>query len=558
MAKMKIKKNIEKKNYLCIAIGFFLSIACILMIGRVKAFEGLYLIICILLGDFSILILLFTTYFCVKDLILNKKIDLHHISFLGGILIYLGLAIFAHLGLYDALNMTNTTILTKSASLYGRYFKAYQHGFSCGGGILVALILQLLFFLGGKITAILFATGTIIVGISYIMDLKLLSIFKGGKFTDIPVRIFRSVKGYFKNIHYFQPSSHSVKIPLSILMDNDEVVNFTLQQEINRERFESLKEYITRNHIYCVCDSFETSYTSSRFVLKLAHKSESVLTEISGFFNKCCFFIRNDLMIYVEVSNQFKKLLTLKGVLLAHQNTKGIILGMDVDNKGIELDISFGKCLCLFGDPTSGVKTWVRQFIASIIFKGYSPDCIYFYDLYHEFANLNKTKMHYINNERSAAISFDEAFSEYERRSEALKYLNVDSISAANKKISEMGSEYEKMSPIFHIIFLNPNCFDSTMHQKLSYVMQFGIKVGMIILLVIRDKRALQKINLENCDVLSLHLNDVAISIKLFGCDIACRLQKKGDILYQSKNKIYHGQSPYISLDDFEKVIDHL
>ena len=33
---------------------------------------------------------------------------------------------------------------------------------------------------------------------------------------------------------------------------------------------------------------------------------------------------------------------------------------------------------------------------------------------------------------------------------------------------------------------------------------------------------------------------------------------KKGDFLYQSKNKIFHGQSPYISLDDFEKVINHI
>jgi len=50
----------------------------------------------------------------------------------------------------------------------------------------------------------------------------------------------------------------------------------------------------------------------------------------------------------------------------------------------------------------------------------------------------------------------------------------------------------------------------------------------------------------------------MSTSVKLFGSDIACRLQKKGDILYQCKNKIYHGQSPYISLDDFEKVINHL
>lgn len=558
MPKTKIKLKEEKKNYLCIAVGIFLSIICILMIGRVGSFDSIFLIFSILFGDFSIFVLLFIIIYSVKDLVLNKKVDLHHIFFFGAVLIYLGLSVFAHLGLYDALMMTNTSVLTKTAGLYSRYFKHFEHGYSCGGGIIVALILQVVMFIGGKIGAILLAIGCIAVGICYIIDFKFFKLFRGGKLRQIPMTVFTAVKSYFKNMHYPKASAKTPKIPLSILMDNEEAVNFTLQQEINRERFEQLKEFITKNHIYCVCDGFETSYTSSRFILKLAHKSENTISEISGFFNKCCFFIRNDLLVYVEISNQFKKLLTLKSVLLAHLNQQGIVLGIDVDNKGIELDITQGKTLCVLGDATSGVKTFIRCFLASLIFKGYSPEDIYFYDLYHEFAGLGQTKIHYINNERSTSISFDEAFSEYERRSEVLKYLNVDTVAEANKKIKSMGSEYEEMRPIFHFIFFNSNLFDSSMLQKLSYVMQFGVKVDMILCIVIKDKSALSKINLGNCDILSFHLADVTTSVKLFGCDIACRLQKKGDVLYQSKNKIYHGQAPYISLDDFDKIIDRL
>ena len=454
--------------------------------------------------------------------------------------------------------MSNSNILSKSFSLYTRYFSYYDNSFSCGGGLIIAALLQCVMLLGGKITAIVLSIGMLVIGTSYLIDLNIIKLFKGGRFKKISINIFKGVKKYVKDIKYPLKVQKNPKISLSILMDNNEPVNFTIQNEINKERLEKLREYVKLNHIYCVCEDVKTSYTSSRFIVKLAHKSESIISEISGFFNKQCFIIKNELMLYFEVQNQFKKLLSLKSVLLAHLNKNGVILGIDVDNQGIELEINEGKVLCIVGDYTSGVKTFIRSFLASLIFKGYTPSSIFFYDLFYEFPIISKSKINYINNERSASIAFDEAFSEYERRIELLKYLNVDSLEDANKKISQMGNEYEKLEPVFHIIFFNPNSFNTNMLQKLSYVLQFGIKVGMILLIVIRDKEVFNKVNLNNCDVLSFHLNDVSTSVKLFGCDIACRLQKKGDILYQTKSKIYHGQAPYISIDDFEKIINQI
>lgn len=558
MPKMKVKLKEEKKNYLYVAVGILLSIASTLMIGRVGGFDTIYLMLSLLLGDFTIFILLFVIAYSIGRLILNKKIELHHVSFLGFILFYIGLSIFAHLGLYDGLGMDNKTIISKTISLYSRYLKSYDHSFSCGGGIIVAIVLQGIMLISGKIGAILIAIGLISIGVFYIVDLKIINIFKGGKLKELPIIIFNKVKYYFKEMKYPTIKSKSPKIPLSILMDNEEKVTFTLQQEINRETFEDLKKFINKNHIYCVCDSFETSYTSSRFILKLPHKSEGVLKEISGYFNKCCFFLKNDLTINVEISNQFKKLLTLKSILMAHLNKDGIILGMDVDNNGIELDVSSGKALCLIGDYTSGIKTFIRCFLSSILFKGHNLQNIYFYDMFNEFNRLSYTKLNYVNNERKMISALEEAFLEYERRIETLKYLDSDNVVEANKKIKEMGNEYELIKPIFHILFFNNNCMTTEALQRLNYLLQFGVKVGMIVCIVLRDKAALGKINLENADLLSLHLNDVSASVKLFGSDIACRLQKKGDFLYQSKTKIYHGQSPYVSLDDFEKIINHI
>ena len=51
-----------------------------------------------------------------------------------------------------------------------------------------------------------------------------------------------------------------------------------------------------------------------------------------------------------------------------------------------------------------------------------------------------------------------------------------------------------------------------------------------------------------------ININDLTTSIKLFGSDIALRLSKKGDCLVRMNEKIYHGQTPYISDNDFEKI----
>lgn len=558
MPKNKIKSSHSHKNYFTIAVGIFICILCILTIGRVGNLNILFLLFNIIFGDFAIFIILFLLVYSILGFVLNKKIDFHHIYFIGFILLYMGLSLLAHLGLYDALEMEKNNILTQSTKLYGRYFKSYQHGYSCGGGIIIAIIMQGIIIITGKVGVILLSIGCIISSICYIVDINILKVFKGGKLTKAPIKIFSKIKKYIKTIHY--PSNRSADEPnisISILREASDVSGFALQNEINKERLVSLKEYINKNHIYCVCNEFNTSYTSSRYVIKLAHKSDSSLREISDFFNKSCFIIKNDLIANVEIVNQFKKLLTIKELLLSSSNNC-IPLFKEITNDTISLNTMIGSSLFILGDQGSGIKTFIRSFLSSLLIKSYKPKNIYFYDMFNEYQIISKSSINYINNERSALIAFDSAFNEYERRCEAMKYLGADNIDDANKKINQMGDEYERLEPVFHFLFLNSNIINPEFIQRLSYVIQFGVKVGMIILIICKDKGVLSKINIQNSNLLCFYINDVATSIKLFGADIACRLQKKGDVLYQSNNKIYHGQAPYVSLDDFENIINQL
>jgi hypothetical protein len=94
--------------------------------------------------------------------------------------------------------------------------------------------------------------------------------------------------------------------------------------------------------------------------------------------------------------------------------------------------------------------------------------------------------------------------------------------------------------------------------MKLSYAVKLTSKVGINMILIFRNKNDFLKIDIENKDILAFYTADITSSVKIFGSDIASRLQKKGDVLMLSGNTISHGQTPYISIDDFEKIIKEI
>lgn len=549
----------KKKDYLYVAIGIATSILCILLIGRVGiAGSKIALIFSFILGDFSTLILAAVLVYSICYILFKKKMDFHHISFIGSLFIYIAFSMFAHLGLYEALNMTNKTVFTKTLDLYQNYLKSYDITYSCGGGIIGALFVQLSCFLLGKVGTILLGICFILIGVSFFANIKFLKIFKGGKITKIPKRLIASAKNYIENIHY--PGVHSEKplkkkVSLSLLEDHEEQVSFTLQNEINKEKFEEFRRFIKERKIYCVADCFHTSYSSSRIDLKFAHRSEDEMKQMIGFFNRNCFFLKNDQTYSLELPNQFRKLLTLKSLLLTTKKDASIPIAVDVDGKVIELDMSEGRLIVVLGDRSSGVKTFLRSFLVSLAVKNLDYSEIYFYDFFNDFSVLNGSCIKYVNNERSAGIALDEAFSEYERRSEVLKYLDCDSIQEVNDKIKKTNQDISLIYPEFHFFYLDLSLISTTLLQKISYAIRFAVRVGIHIILCCRGKNELAKIDLNHSDIIAFSTADVTTSLKLFGTDMACRLQKKGDVLIQTGNRLYHGQAPYVSTKNFDTII---
>ena len=558
MAKEKIKKKEGKKEYFHIALGILIISISFLLMGRIGYMKKAYLFISFIFGDFTSLALIFIIIFSICNLIVNKPIDIHHIYFVGGVFIFLGMSVFCHLGLYDPLSMSNTTIFTKTINLYKNYISIYENSYTVGGGIIIAILCQIIGFISGKIGIILLGIASLIIGVSYLFDVNIIKLIKGGRLKEAIYSFYNNTISYFKGIHTPANTSSNVKVPVSILMDKETSTSFSLQEEINSDKYKELVEFIHNKRVTCIPKGYMTSFTSSRFIVSLPHKSDNVRIELSGFFNKCSFVIKDNLEMKFELPNQFKKLLTLKSILIGEELSNKLILGVELDGSKIEFDTKNGATLLIIGDYGSGLKTMARSILASLLIKGIDLNNIYFYDFYSEFQLLSNTKIIYVNNEKSASIALDEAFSEYERRMDTLKYLNVDNIEEANKKIKEHDNKYESLSIIYHILFFRPESFDEALIQKLNYVIQFGLRVGIVLLIFVRGKKDLNKLNLNNSNILSFYQSDLSISLKFFGGDIASRLQKKGDILYQANNKLLHGQAPYISSDDFENIISKL
>ena len=369
MAKEKIKKKEGKKEYFYIAIGIFIIIISFLLLARIGYMRNIYLYISFIFGDYTFLVLVFIIIFSICNLIINKPIDIHHIYFIGVSFIFLGISAFCHLGLYDPLAMSNSTIFTKTIKLYKNYIQSYQDSYTVGGGIISAIILQLVGFVSGKIGIILLGIAFLIIGGSYLFDVNVLKLIKGGRIREYFNDLINNITSYFKGIHTPLDDKKNVKIPISTLMDKDGGTNFSLQDEINNEKYKEMVDFIHNKRITCIPKGYMTSYTSSRFIVSLPHKSDNVRVELTGFFNKCCFVIKNNLEMKIEVSNQFKKLLTLKSVLLGEELNDDIILGIELDGTKMIFETKNGSTLLLIGDYGSGLKTMARSILASLLIK---------------------------------------------------------------------------------------------------------------------------------------------------------------------------------------------
>ena len=271
----------------------------------------------------------------------------------------------SHIGLYDSLGMDNKTILSKTITLYKHYLKSYQMTYSCGGGLIGGGLLQISCLLTGKIGGAIVGVALIIIGISYFTNLKIFDILNGGKITLFIKNSFIFVKKYFGNVKV-PTNTKEVKNKPSIndLEDINDVSNFVLQNEINKEKFDDFTRFSKDNRLYYVPDGYFTSYSCSRFVLKLAKINDIDAKTILNYFNRQAILIKMGVDYYLDFPNQFRKTLTLKN-LLSECKKDEIPLLKDINGLCIGFNINNSKNLVILGDENSGVKNIIKYNITA-------------------------------------------------------------------------------------------------------------------------------------------------------------------------------------------------
>ena len=555
MAKVKNHIIEDKSDYLKIAINIGVCIICFFMIGRVGILgKYLSLFLAFLVGDYSTLLLCIILAITIVNILFKKTIDTQHIFFIGAIFIFLGLLMLTHLGLYNSLSMDNKTIITKTIKLFKNYLRSYEMTYSCGGGIIGAGLLQIVCLLTGQIGGAIVGVSFILIGISYFTNVKFFSLFGSEKIKIYVKSCISFFKTYFKNMHFpTKKLKISKSYSINDLSDVEEKSNFILQSEINKEKYEGFKEFIDRNNIQCSLETYFTSYGCSRFVLGNANISESALKRINSWLGSQNMFLRDKSKIYIDYPNQFRKLLTLKSILI-ETKTHHIPLVKDISGKSIDYKLINGKRLAIIGEENSGIKTTIKTIICSSLIRGIKPECIYLYDLKKDFISQENSNIYYINNIDDTIKSLDELFNEYERRIEVLKYFDLDSIEEFNQHIKKTELKAERLEPIIHIFNVNINGLSELVLNKLVYAIRLSNKVGINIIACVRTLNELMKLELNKMDILCLNISDVSISVKMFGSDIALKLLKKGDSLLRIDGLVYHGQIPYVSESDFERL----
>lgn len=564
MPKMKVAVVTKNTDFLFEVIGTLLIIFSLILIGRLGP-SGEILAICfkIIFGDFSVLILAFIFFLGVYFIYKKKIFDFKNISFLGGALCYLGLSLYCHMALYKEMDMTQKNVIVKTFDLYKNYFNLKDSSYVFGGGAIGCLLFQLIVIMFGTVGIIILGIVLIVIGVSFLLQTHILDLLIKNSFIKTTIKkFFYSIFYYFKNIKITKTKVEHTKVfSLSILNDTKREDNLIIQSELNKEQLENFNLYSVNYKLPIIVNTYYTGYTCTRYLVDktIDYSFNSIKGKISSFFNDNALFMENRESLIIDVPNRFKELLTLKKTL-KNVNNEVICYGYSVDMKLIYLN-NLAEGNIFFGAVDSGISNLIKGIVFQIFLNNQTNNYTFFYDRRDTFKNLYGLKTDYFfysKNENDAIVALDDAFREYERRNELLKYLNVNSISEAN---TEIKNNHNKISPIINeYYFINTDLTNETSDfiEKLNYLMKLSSKCGIYVFVINRLKEELEYLNIQNASLLLFYSDSITTSVKLLGNENLCYLQKKGDFIYKNNTNVIHGQTPFISEADYLYFVKRL
>ncbi len=549
MPKNKNKVEIEtKKDFYYVILGILFVVNSLIVLGRLGNLGNLLNIFFrILLGDYYFTVFIFIIFLGLKAIITKKFINFSSIRILGIIIIYLSLSIFSSFSIYNGLASSTKSFYKDSLLLYKRYLQAYQSSFSCGGGLIGGLFFQILVLFLGKIGVYLIASVLLGVGVFFVTNLSLIKFLRSEKGIFRFVKLFLyKIAGYFKNIDIPLHKGEKIKILPDILSEPPKNTNLTIQRDINLDLEKKFLDYCKQKRIIINFIKNETSYYSSRFVLQ---KIDNGIEEIKYFFMNKAFVYSDEAYTYISFQNKFKALLSLKELLNMGLKYR-FPIGVEINNEVIGWNPLLDN-LFIIGDYKNEIDEFIKTIIVLLHIDQKGRTIIYFFTDEKIFVELNGLKtINYCNDSNTINDILDEIISEYEKREELFRYLDVDNYLDVlnNKNVADFNE-------LFIICRLNFSKSKRSIADKINFLIKNGQRYGIHIICTINYLADISLIERQNQMTLVFKTTEILMSLKTLANDFACYIGKNGECLAFNNKKISQISYGYVTDYDYENIL---
>ncbi len=549
MPKNKNKIEIEtKKDFYYVMLGIFLVVNGLIILGRLGNFGNLLNVFFrILFGDYYFAIFVFIIFLGIKSIITKKIVNFSSIRILGIIVIYISLSIFSSFSIYNGLDSSTKSFYKDSLLLYKRYLNNYQTSFSCGGGLIGGLFFQILILFLGKIGVYLIASVFLGVGVFFVTNLSLISLLKSEKgILRFIKRILYKIRGYLKNIDIPLHKEEKIRVLPDILSEAPKTSNLTIQRDINLDLEKQFLDYCKQKRIIVNLIKNETSYYSSRFVLQ---KIDIGIEEIKYFFMNKAFVYSDEAYTYITYQNKFKAILSLKE-LLSFGLKYRFPIGIEINNEVIAWN-PLKDNLFIIGDYKNEIDEFLKSIISLLHIDQKGRTSIYFFTDEKVFNELNGLKTtNYFNDLNIVNETLDDIISEYEKREELYRYLNVDNYLDVfnNKNVADFNE-------LFIICRMNFSKVKRSIVDKINFLIKNGQRYGIHLICTINYLADISLIERQNQMSLIFKTTEILMSLKTIANDFACYIGKNGECLALNNKKISQISFGYVTDYDYENIL---
>ena len=558
----KLIPKTTKKDFYYEITGTLTILLCLVLLSELGT-VGIILknLFKVVFGDFYFVVVIYLIGQGIYALVKEKWFDFKSIRFNGFLLFLFSLFLLVHLSFLDLYNIKAQTILSSTLQLYKDAIFSNKYLASFGGGIMGGISSQIFVVLFNKIGALIFAIIFMILSISFMTNLSFKTFiysfsFILNKTKKVGLFIYR----YFKNINYPTKKDTIGKrgliLNINLLTDIPNNSNDLLQQRLSFDEFEAITRLIYQYNGFISEKRMMIGYTQTRYLF-IGNFTMIDEKKVDGLLNRNNLFYKDQNRLIIEASNKIKKILTLKTLLLLN-DSNDIPIGVELNDLTLYFSPLVHQNILISGENGSGIKTFIKSFVISLIFRLKERFNLILCDYLDEFNDFKYlTNLYYPISKKTEDLDdiLDELTVELEKRLNILSESSCDNYLSLNKTL--VTKKIEEIKPIFLII----NNLDTlrkknyNINNKLLYFLKFGYKTGIHIIMINRNHGINSMILSNTKTKIMLKTSTIDQSFEIIGSKNGCSLIGNGDALFIHDISIYHIQLPFISDGDFHRVI---